>query len=162
MTDGSVLAELASEPGVISLRGGRYLLIRPETLVALQRAAEAAIGDPAGEVLAAGGRAGGARAVRGLAGSPRQRIERLLAMGSAIGWGVFALETATATSFVVTVSRSPFAEAYGESARPVCHLTRGVLEALATSVFGTPWSVRETACAATGAARCRFEAAPPA
>lgn len=157
-----VLAELAYEPGVLSFRGGRYLLIRPETLAALHRAAERALGEVAAECLVAGGRAGGGRAVSGLAGSPRERIESLLAMGSAIGWGAFALDTLTPSSLVVTVRRSPFADAYGASPQPVCHLTRGVLESLAAALFAAPWTVRETACAATGAAVCRFEAAPAA
>jgi predicted hydrocarbon binding protein len=155
-----VLAELAHEPGVLSYRGGRYLLIRPETLAALQRAVEAAVGDHAAECFAAGGRAGGGRAVSQLDGVPAERIARLLAMGSAIGWGEFALDTLGPSRLVVTVRRSPFAEAYGRATAPVCHLTRGVLESLTASAFGSPWRVSETACAATGAPACRFDAAP--
>jgi predicted hydrocarbon binding protein len=161
VTGNPILAELVSEPGVLSFRGGRYLLVRPETLAALHRAAESALGEGAAECLAAGGRAGGGRAVRTFVGSTRERIEGLLAMGGAIGWGVFALETLTAASLVVTVRRSPFAEAYGPSTRPVCHLTRGVLESLAAAVLGAPWTVRETACEAAGATQCRFEATAP-
>jgi predicted hydrocarbon binding protein len=57
----------------------------------------------------------------------------------------------------VSVRRSPFAEAYGPSTTPVCHLLRGVLEALAAAALtGTP-AVVETACAAMGAPACRFE-----
>ena len=155
-----VLAELAHEPGVLSYRGGRYLLIRPETLAALQHAIEMALGDRAGDCFAAGGRAGGGRAVSQLDGAPADRIARLLAMGSAIGWGEFHLETLDAARLVVTVRRSPFAEAYGRATAPVCHLTRGVLESLTASAFGTPWSVSESACAATGAPACRFDAFP--
>jgi predicted hydrocarbon binding protein len=145
---------------VLSYRGARYLLIRPETLAALHRALEEAAGDAAAACLVAGGRAGGGRAARGLAGPARERVESLLAMGSAIGWGAFRLETLTPSALVVTVQRSPFAEAYGRSDRPVCHLTRGVLESLAASVFEAPSTVREVSCIATGAALCRFEAAP--
>jgi predicted hydrocarbon binding protein len=58
----------------------------------------------------------------------------------------------------VTVRRSPFAEAYGASATPVCHLTRGVLQSLATMTLGRPARMIETECAAAGADRCRFEA----
>lgn len=155
-----VLAELAHEPGRLSYRGGRYLLIRPETLAALQRAVEAAAGDRAAECFAAGGRAGGGRAASQLEGAPAERVTRLLAMGSAIGWGEFHLESLEPSRLVVTVHRSPFAEAYGSSSAPVCHLTRGVLESLSASAFGAGWVVRETACAATGASLCRFEAAP--
>jgi predicted hydrocarbon binding protein len=40
----------------------------------------------------------------------------------------------------------------------VCHLIRGVLEALASAVLTGRPRVTETACAAAGAAVCRFEA----
>jgi hypothetical protein len=58
----------------------------------------------------------------------------------------------------VTVGDSPFARAYGRARAPVCHLTRGVLQTLASSVLEGPVTVEETECAAMGAARCRFEA----
>ncbi|MBI2204474.1 MAG: hypothetical protein HYU41_11555 [Candidatus Rokubacteria bacterium] len=161
MTSNPVLAELAHEPGVLSWRGGRYLLIRPETLAAVQRAVETTLGDAAAECFAAGGRAGGGRAASHLAGTPAERVERLIAMGSAIGWGEFSLDALTADRLAITVRRSPFAEAYGASSHPVCHVTRGVLEALTETVFGTRWPARETACLATGAGVCRFEAVRP-
>jgi predicted hydrocarbon binding protein len=80
-------------------------------------------------------------------------------MGVALGWGRFALERLTGDRLVVTVERSPFAEAYGPSATPVCHLTRGVLESLAAVILGGSPRVVETACASMGDARCRFELA---
>ncbi len=154
-----VLAELVDDGhGELSYRGGRYLLIRPETLVALQRALEALVGDRAGECLVTGGRAGGGRATRDLAGDARERAERLVRMGTAIGWGEFALELFMPRTFVVTVRRSPFAVAYGPSSGPVCHLIRGVLESLAAAVLDGPARVTETACAAAGAPTCRFVA----
>jgi len=45
-----------------------YILIRPETLVGVQKAVEAALGARAAECLAAGGRAGGVKATAQLAG----------------------------------------------------------------------------------------------
>ena len=134
-----------------------YILIRPETLVGLQKAVEAAIGARAAECLAAGGRAGGAVATANLEGDAATRARRLLSGGSQIGWGEFELETLTSTSMVVSVAGSPFARVYGTAATPVCHLTRGVLDALAATILAVPARVVETACAATGAARCRFE-----
>ena len=136
-----------------------YMLIRPETLAALQRAVEAALGPAAAECVAAGGRAGGARAAAAFDGDARERTERLLAQGAAIGWGSFRLERLTPTSLAVSVADSPFARAYGGATAPVCHLTRGVLEALAARVLDRRdrVSVRETACVALGALRCRFE-----
>ena len=146
--------------GAVTLNGARYLLIRPETLAALQKAVESALGPRAAECLAAGGRAGGARATAALEGTTEERARRLAAMGGAIGWGQFALERLAADGMVVTVRRSPFAEAYGPSTAPVCHLTRGVLESLATVTLGRPARVVETGCAAMGAPECRFEARP--
>ena len=135
-----------------------YILIRPETLVGVQKAMEAALGARAGECLAAGGRVGGAAATAVLEGDAPTRARRLLSAGREIGWGEFALERLTADALVVTVAGSPFARAYGAAAAPVCHLTRGVLEALASVVLERPAPITETACAAMGAERCRFEA----
>jgi len=134
-----------------------YVLIRPETLVALQKAVEAALGARAAECLVAGGLAGGARAIAALEGPPQARVQRLLEAGRDIGWGDFALERLTPTQLIVTVGDSPFARVYGRAGAPVCHLTRGVLQTLASTVLEAPVAVAETACAAVGAERCRFE-----
>ena len=134
-----------------------YILIRPETLVGVQKAIEAALGARAAECLAAGGRVGGAAATAALQGDAATRARRLLSAGREIGWGDFALERLTPTALVVSVTGSPFARAYGTAAGPVCHLTRGVLEALASVVLGRPAPITETTCAAMGADRCRFE-----
>lgn len=144
--------------GGLTLGGARYLLIRPETLVGLQKAVEGALGEGAAACLAAGGRAGGARAAASLDGSVEERVRRLLRIGGEIGWGEFALERLTATELSVSVRHSPVAESYGPAAAPVCHLTRGVLESLATATFGRPATAVETACVATGASVCRFVA----
>ncbi|HZF03630.1 MAG TPA: VOC family protein [Patescibacteria group bacterium] len=134
-----------------------YVLIRPETLVALQKAVEAALGARAAECLVAGGLAGGARATAALEGPPQARVQRLLEAGRDIGWGDFALERLTPRQLIVTVGDSPFARVYGRAGAPVCHLTRGVLQTLASTVLEAPVAVAETACAAVGAERCRFE-----
>ena len=143
--------------GELTLGGARYLLIRPETLVAMQQAVEHAVGERAGACIVAGGRAGGARAAASLDGTPEERARRLLRIGGEIGWGEFTLERLTPTALAVTVRRSPIAEAYGPSTAPVCHLIRGVLESLATAVLGGSPTVVETECVATGAPICRFE-----
>jgi predicted hydrocarbon binding protein len=158
MTVDPVLARLAHQPGRLSYLGSRYLLIRPETIVAMQRAVEAALGDQAAECFAAGGRAGGGKAIADVTGEPAARIATLLATGSSIGWGRFALESFSPDRLVVVVHESPFAEAYGSAEAPVCHLTTGVLDSLARSVLGEGWVVRETECAAVDAPACRFEA----
>ena len=135
-----------------------YILIRPETLVALQKAVEAALGARAAECLVAGGLAGGAKAIAALDLPKDERVRRLLEAGRDIGWGDFTLERLTPTELVVTVGDSPFARVYGRARAPVCHLTRGVLQMLASTVLDGPVAVEETACTAAGAERCRFEA----
>jgi predicted hydrocarbon binding protein len=155
----AVLAELVDDgAGRLSYRGARYLLIRPETLAALQHALESTAGDAAAACFVAGGRAGGGKATASFAGGGRERAEALVAMGARIGWGQFTLERFAPNDLVVTVAGSPFAEAYGPARGPVCHLIRGVLEALASAVLTGRPRVTETACAAAGAAVCRFEA----
>ena len=135
----AIVAELTDDgAGRLSYRGARYLLIRPETLAALQHALEAALGTGAGKCLAVGGRAGGGRATASFTGAGRERAEALVAMGSQIGWGRFALERFAPDELVVTITGSPFAEAYGPSRAPVCHLIRGVLEALGSAVLMAP------------------------
>jgi predicted hydrocarbon binding protein len=144
--------------GALALGGARYLLIRPETLVGLQKAVEAALGERAAACIAAGGRAGGVKATAALDGTAEERVRRLLRIGGEIGWGEFALERLTTAELAVNVRRSAVAEAYGPSATPVCHLIRGVLEALAAATLGRPSTVVETACVAMGAVACRFVA----
>lgn len=157
----TVLGELDDDGrGGLFYRGSRYLLVRPETLVALQKAVEAELGGRAAACVVAGGRAGGGSALRALEGSAEQIVARLLRMGREIGWGEFVLERLTPGELVVTVRNSPLAQAYGAAPGPVCHLTRGVLERLAEVAFGQTAVATETACAATGAPACRFEARP--
>jgi len=143
----------ADGAGGLTYQGSCYLLVRPETLVALQKAVEAVLGERAAACLAAGGRAGGGTALQALEG-----VARLLAMGGEIGWGAFALERLGSDELVVSVRNSPFARAYGAAVTPVCHLTRGVLERLAEVALGAPAVATETACAANGAPACRFVA----
>ncbi len=157
----TVLVDLKADGrGGLSYRGSRYLLVRPETIVALQKAVEEALGERAAACFVTGGRAGGGSALRALEGSGQQVVERLLTMGGEIGWGEFTLERLAPDQLVVTVKNSPVAYAYGAAPGPVCHLTRGVLERLAEVAFGRPAVATETACAAAGAPVCRFEARP--
>src|ERR1700704_2590931 len=78
-----------------------YTLIRPETLVGVQKAIEAALGARAAECLAAGGRAGGVKATAQLEGDAASRAGRLLEAGREIGWGGFAPERPASPAHVV-------------------------------------------------------------
>ena len=153
-----VVKALRHDAGQLFHGESRYLLIRPETLVALQKSLVERLGDGAAEHLVAAGRAGGGSALTALGASGEDAVRRLIAMGTAIGWGEFSLEHLDGRRFVVAIRHSPFADAHGPSVAPVCHVTRGVLERVAEAVFDGPARVTETACAATGAPLCRFEA----
>jgi len=159
VTAGLLLRRLAHD-GRGGFRHGdsRFLLIRPETLVGVQQAVERALGARAAECFVEGGRAGGARALSSIAGSAEERARGLTAMAADLGWGTLTVETLTPTSLVVIGSNSPFPAAHAATGDPVCHLTRGVLEALAENLFGRRVPVHETHCEAAGALRCRFEA----
>lgn len=164
--ENAVLRDLAHDAstGHLTFKGVRYLLIRPETVVAFQKAVEAELGARAGELMARGGRTGGALSARryreafGL--GARELVEFMVRMGREIGWGAFTLDRLDLErrELVISVRHSPFAEAYGPSAVPVCHLIAGVVGGLAEGVFGQPAQVIETACLAAGGPACRFEA----
>lgn len=165
MSGNSVLAELTweSDRGALSFKGVRYLLIRPETLIGLQKAMEAEVGsERTGEILYQGGYTGGRlsgqkyRETFGL--DERGAVEYMCRMGREIGWGALHLAEfdLAAGRMVVEAEASPFAEAYGQAAQGVCHLLRGVFGGLGEALFGRPVEAVEEACRAAGADRCRI------
>lgn len=142
----------------MEIRGIRYLMIQPATLVGFQKAAERAGGDVA-SWLEEGGRAGGKNSssrfqeVSDLRNAPF--AQAYLDMGKEIGWGTFNVTGFGADNFEVAVDDSPFAEAYGASKHPVCDFTRGVIAGLGETLFGKA-TCQEIECRAMGAKRCRF------
>jgi len=121
MGENSVLdgLEYEASSGRLSYKGVRYLLIRPETLVAFQLAVEAEVGpEKCAELMQAGGFTGGAlsaRRYRDVFGySDRETAEFMCRMGSEIGWGHFRLVRldVAGREMTVEVVGSPFAEAY--------------------------------------------------
>lgn len=151
-----------AERGRLLYRDIRYMVIRPETLVELQKAVERVFPDEAERMVAAGGFAGGSKSARryreALGLGPEATAKFLCGMGGQIGWGHFELLRfdAAARELEIQVRSSPFAEAYGRAARPVCHFIRGVAEGLSEVVFGPGGVAVETSCAATGDPLCRF------
>jgi len=157
-----------AERGALVLDGTRYLVIRPETVIAFQRQVESALGaERAGELVAEGGREGGRLSThRFLAAGfdARGAAEAMAVMGPEIGWGLFemVLYDPQARCVEMLVHCSPFAEAHGASYHPVCHLLRGVVHGMAEVCFaaGGPLAATELECEAQGALACRFRAAP--
>ncbi len=140
----------------------RYLLIRPETLCAFQKAAEEQVGPRADELLFAGGYTGGtlsAKKYREAFGlSDAQSVDFMANMGTEIGWGKLTVShfDPAACELDLQIDSSPFAAAYGASDRGVCHLVRGVFAGLASGLFGRSVQAREEECVAMGHPRCKI------
>jgi len=162
--ENQILKELIfdSEEGGLFFKEVRYLLVRPETLAALQKAAEKEFGEKASQILYQSGYEGGSlsskryREVFGF--SDKEIIHFMVEMGPQIGWGRFELERFDGNKIlIVRVYHSPFAEAYGPSSKPVCHMIRGVLGGMGSLVFGKKIESKEVSCLAKGDEYCRFE-----
>lgn len=159
-----IVANLEWDPaeGRLSFKEVRYLLIRPETLVDFQKAAEAALGEQAGQLVYEGGFTGGALSSRRYKAefgySDEEIVDFMCTMGGQIGWGHFELIEldADAGRLVVRVEDSPFAEAYGEADTGVCHFIRGVMGGMGAGLFDAEVEAMETACGAMGDPACRF------
>jgi len=151
------------EKGGLFYQEVRYLLVRPETLVAFQKEAEKEIGEKASNILYQSGFHGGtlsSKKYRDVFGLSNEEIIRfMMEMGPQIGWGRFELERFDGNHriLMVRVYHSPFAEGYGPSSKPVCHMIRGVLGGMASSVFGKEIESKEISCLAKGDGYCRFE-----
>ena len=154
--------EFDEQKGVISFEGVRYLLIRPETLVEFQKALEERLGEEAQEFLYRGGFAGGHLSTKRYQETFRygdeEIVQFMMSMGGELGWGNFQVEEFNPETkrLIVRVKCSPFAAAYGKSARPVCHMTLGVLAGLGQTLSGEAPTAAETHCLAKGDDLCRF------
>ncbi len=164
MSENSIVKELRydADEGALRYKGIRYLLIRPETLADLQKTMEQ---NPAGQernALYEGGYTGGylsSTKYRDIFGFTDHEILDFMArMGREIGWGRQEIEKYDADNGIleISVASSPFAEAYGESSIPVCHLICGIVAGMGSVLFGKRCRSVETACSAMGAEKCRF------
>ena len=152
--------EFDKEEGVLSFQGVRYFLLRPETMVAFQKAAERELGERASDLMFRSGFAGGSassRKYREVFGMSEEETARYMCdMGSSLGWGRFSLVELDEGRLSVEVRNSVFAQGYGSSAAPVCHFTRGVLAGLGETVLGGDVEAVEELCLARGDGLCRF------
>lgn len=156
--------EYLPEGGALLYSGIRYLLIRPETLIELQKTLESEIGvERMGQALYQAGHRGGSLSAEKfrneLSLMPDEIVRFMAGMGTQLGWGrmeVSSLDPEKRT-LEFDVFHSVFAEAYKSADVPVCHLIRGVFAgtwggALQREVIGL-----ETRCRAVeGPGPCRF------
>jgi predicted hydrocarbon binding protein len=87
--------------------------------------------------------------------TPEALLATIAATAPELGWGVwtFAREGET---LVLDVRNSPFAAGAGAGVQPVCAPIAGMLCAVGEMALGGAVTVAEVACAAAGAACCRF------
>lgn len=161
--ENQILKELvfSSKKGGLFYKEVRYLLVRPETLAAFQKAAEEEIGEKASSILYQSGFQGGtlsSKRYREVFGFSDEEITQFMVeMGPQIGWGRFELERFDAHKIlIVRVYHSPFAEAYGPSSKPVCHMIRGVLGGMGSLALRRDIESKEVSCLAKGDEYCRF------
>ena len=162
--DNQILKEIQfiPEKGGLFYKEVRYLLIRPETLIAFQKGVEKELGDRGSTLLFESGFQGGSLSSRkyreGFNLSDEETIRFMTVMGPQIGWGRFELEAfdPKRKHLTIKVFSSPFAEAYGPSSNSVCHFIRGVLAGMASVIYGREVEARESSCLAKGDAFCLF------
>jgi len=155
--------EFHQEAGSLLFNDVRYMLIRPETLAALQKLIEKELGPRSVDLICESGFTGGRLSTEKYRErfhlSSEEVLHYMLEMGTQIGWGKFVLERfePEVKRISVRVSHSPFAAAYGLSSKPVCHFIRGVLGGISTGIFGDERKVEEIHCAAQGRPFCLFD-----
>ncbi len=165
MAEKSLLSQIEFHPeaGSLLFKDVRYMLIRPETLAALQKGIEKELGPRSADLIYESGFTGGRLSTERYRElfhlSSEQVLLYMLEMGGQIGWGKFVLERfePERKKISVRILNSPFAAAYGLSSQPVCHFIRGVLGGISAGIFGDPQGIAETHCAAQGSPFCLFE-----
>jgi len=165
MPANSILDALTYDPasGALNYSDVRYILIRPETVVGLQKAIEETDRELAKDAFFNGGFTGGqlsAQKYRELHQlDDKQIIAFMMEMGTEIGWGHFELQRFDFENnkLEIIVNQSAFAEAYGRSSSGVCHLINGVMSGLASVIFNTECDGSEVRCLAKGDAHCLFQ-----
>ncbi len=158
--------ELKFDPdrGAFFLNGLRHAFLRPETLSEIQKGVEDRLGSKAGEYLYAAGASWAIGALQRLhaagASNPEVLLQSLCTLATNLGWGRFIVESwkPEIPKISVRVIGSPFAEAYGQSDNPVCHLLAGVVGGALEGLFSVMSNCIESACKAQGAADCVFVA----
>ncbi len=165
MKEESLLTQIEFHPetGSLLFKDVRYLLIRPETLGALQKRIEKGLGPGGAELIYESGFTGGKLSTAKYGElfrlSSEAVLRYMLEMGGQIGWGKFVLERfePEMKRVSIRVFHSPFAAAYGPSSKPVCHFIRGVIGGISAGIFGDEKRIAEISCASQGDPSCLFE-----
>ena len=156
---------LIGAPGILQLGPTRHMIVRPELLAEIQKGVEDRLGIKASEYLYAAGSLWATHELRrlrsGAAGLADEELARLFCQhATAMGWGEWRIGSLRheEKGLLIRLMDSPFAEAYGQSDAPVCHLVAGAVSGLAENLFALPAPCTEMHCRAQGAADCQFAA----
>lgn len=76
------------------------------------------------------------------------------------GWGVVESLDLRAQPMTLVARNTPEPRRLSSARQPVCHLMRGIYAGYLATLFGVPFTARETTCAALGDERCTFELTP--
>lgn len=76
------------------------------------------------------------------------------------GWGVIETLDLRARPMRLVARNTPEPRRLGRTGQPSCHLLRGIHAGTFATIFGAPFSARETSCAAAGDPCCTFELTP--
>lgn len=151
-----------AEEGKLDLQGLRYLLMRPVLLSEIQKGLEMQLPEEVQTIFADAAQTEGlvlAGRLKNVFSYPEDQVLSSLAfmMGES-GWGAISLQMLNLESseLVLKVRGSPFAEEYGPSVRPVCHLLLGLFRGAGMVVFDREVIGEEVQCAAKGDPACLF------
>ena len=148
------------EAGRLSLQGLRYLLLRPGLISEIQKSLEEVLPDEVERILADAAQnegvtlAGRLKEVFSYSGD--QVLSSLAFMLGEAGFGAIQVQMINMDmmELVVKVHESPFAEEYGPSVKPVCHLLLGLFRGVGMAVFDCEVDGQEVQCTAKGDAAC--------
>ena len=144
--------------GELTEGAARYLLIRHDSLMGLFQRLP---GPARSEALAAFARSvieHGARSAQTYqTENPENLLTSVAAKASQLGWGIWTFEH-EGRSIRLEVQNSPFAHGFGRAQSPVCAPITGMLQAVASLLFGAEAAASESSCAAAGGDVCVFRA----
>jgi predicted hydrocarbon binding protein len=159
--------DFVPDEGRLSLQAIRYVLARPSLLTEIQKSLETQLPqEAAGMLTAAGQNEGAALATRLKEVFSYDEQQVLSSLGHLLGeggWGSATVEMLNLDfrEVVVKVEGSPFAEEYGPSINPVCHLLLGLYQGAALVLFDRDVEGQEVQCFAKGDDVCRFVLTAP-
>lgn len=152
-----------SGSGILEYNDVRYMLIRPETVIEIQKVLEEMFGvSIAHEILYGSGFKGTSLTANKLLKSglsPDQCLQAMFEMGGYLGWGKFVLQEEAPggiSGHEVVIHASPFAKAYGTSQHPVCSILCGALAGIFSTLKEMLYLCSESECVAMGNPFCRF------